>query len=215
MTRSDLRQRDIPWGMVPVRALTLPSPAIRLFTVLSSHANETRLAYPSQDRLAEELDWYWGAPLYVPDRRRVQKWLKVLEAPENDLIRKEGRHVWNAQGKWTQQYLVAPYPLAYIWSASPPDHDADVRTATGNHDGEVQALAMRTFRHPDADTQSTPDADVRTAQTDLEQTNGEQTNPLDRKKRDRIESESPQEIEARRRADLARFDALAVGDAHA
>jgi hypothetical protein len=139
------------YGMVPRRAVcgdVVGAPALRLLVLMSSHADgQTRRCYASQVTLAEELGWFsadW------PDTRRVRRYTpELLDA---DLIREDGRHVWG-DGHWTDQYLVAPFPLA--------DSDitslSDDRYTTSPSEADAFAIfdnAIGTPRPAESDTTS-------------------------------------------------------------
>jgi hypothetical protein len=98
------------YGMVPRRAVcddAVGAPALRLFVVMSSHADgQTRRCYASQVTMAEELGWFSAQ---WPDTRRVRRY--IPELVDADLIREHGRHIWG-DGHWTDQYQVAPFPSA-------------------------------------------------------------------------------------------------------
>jgi hypothetical protein len=114
------------WAKVPAFVLdtSIGKPALRLFIAMSAHADgEGRLCYAGQNTLA--LDCVWGVSKdgLTGDTRRVRRGQEELTAW--DLIRPAGRHVW-ADGVWTNQYLIAPYPDGEpLWK---PDRAAITRT---------------------------------------------------------------------------------------
>ena len=117
------------YGFVPRRAVDCQDvglPALRLFIVMSSYADgSTRRCYAAQT-LAQDLGWasggYW-------DTRRVRRYLPALI--EADLIREDGRHVW-ADGRWTDQYLIAPFT----------ETDSDVVSPSVDSEGDVVSTSV-------------------------------------------------------------------------
>jgi hypothetical protein len=93
------------WGKVPkeVAQIGLTKLAIRVFIMLSAHANKARQAWPSQDLLVQELD--------LPPksgRRNVRRALLDLQA--NDLIVSLGRYRRKDGTLGTNTHIVAPFP---------------------------------------------------------------------------------------------------------
>ncbi len=139
------------YGMVPRRAVTvdaISAPALRLLVVMSSHADgQTRRCFASQGTLADELDWFSGD---YSDTRRVRRY--VAELLDADLIRKDGRHVWD-DGCWTDQYRIAPFPRDDSDTTSLSD-DSDMASQS-DIDAIVNAVGtIATPRPADSDTTS-------------------------------------------------------------
>jgi hypothetical protein len=150
-----------PWGKVPryIATMALSKEALRLFIVISSHADwENRVAFPGQDRLARELQWFQGDG--QPNRRRVFRVLKELEAA--DLVKRAGTQSINGSA-WVRRYLVARYPDAQISGASTPTNDAHHIDAS-----DTQADAQ--ISEHDAQISGTADAQISYARTDQHQT---------------------------------------------
>ena len=105
------RVTALRWGRVPFEAATasLSPSALRVMIAMACHADgASRLAWPSQKTLAEELGWVHSQRTGEAARRRVRLALAELEAA--DLIEHAGQRVIGPRGRWVRQYLVAPFP---------------------------------------------------------------------------------------------------------
>ncbi len=97
------------WGMVPLSALTLPKAHMRVLFAYSSFANRHRVAIVGENRIAQELGWFYGRDK-TPNRRNVNR----IRTPLIELGFMVDAGIRQVPGHkaWVRSYLVAPYTQA-------------------------------------------------------------------------------------------------------
>jgi hypothetical protein len=120
------------WAKMPAEAVHLPYTQMRVLYAYSRFANRYRLTYVSENRIAEELGWYYGKKR-LPNRRHIKPHRDALI--ENGFMVNAGKRTVPGEDKWVSSYLVAPYTQEQLF-------DVKMRQAL--------APSMRRFSKPDA-----------------------------------------------------------------
>jgi hypothetical protein len=102
--------------MMPASALDLARPEMRVLFAYSRFANRWRISMVGENRIAEELGWFYG-PKRLPNRRNVQKARDRLIA-DGYMVAAGPRRVPGTKNTWVKSYLVAPYDDASRMNAS-------------------------------------------------------------------------------------------------
>jgi len=104
------------WAKMPASALELRRPEMRVLFAYSQFANKWRISMVGENRIAEELGWYYG-PKRLPNRRNVKKARDRLIA-DGFMVEAGPRRVPGTKNTWVKSYLVAPYDDASRMNAS-------------------------------------------------------------------------------------------------